>query len=194
MSLSGGLLWLVDGGPAPRLDGLALAPLAATEGPASLEVVFDTRQPIQNGRWQSIVIHHSGSMVGTPESIEAQHRARNATGLGHHFLIGNGSGIRDGELHVGYRWLDQLPGAHAGGPDGDWFNRNSISICLIGDGERRDFTDAQFRRLVDLVADVQRHCGIPDDRVYLYREIAATSAPGRHFPAAEFRESLALRR
>jgi len=37
----------------------------------------------------------------------------------------------DGDIDVGYRWLDQLPGPRFGAK-GDWYNRNSIGICLVG--------------------------------------------------------------
>ena len=63
------------------------------------------------------MIHQSGSAYGKPSTIEAEHVAQNLRGLGHHFVIGNGSGMDDGEVHVGYRWLDQLPGAHAAGTE-----------------------------------------------------------------------------
>ncbi|RMD63068.1 MAG: N-acetylmuramoyl-L-alanine amidase, partial [Planctomycetota bacterium] len=94
------------------------------------------------------------------------------------------------ELFVGYRWLDQLPGAHAAGPDQDVYNRRWIGICLIGDGDRRPFTPAQLRRLTELLQALQERLGITEDRVLLHRQIAATTSPGRLFPEAEIREAL----
>ncbi|MFN7022637.1 MAG: peptidoglycan recognition family protein, partial [Phycisphaerales bacterium] len=140
MTLVGGLLLMLDGRPVPRLDGLSLSPLAATGWvQTEIDPVRITRRPIDRERWQAIVIHHSGSTVGTPASIEAENLSRNIKGLGHHFIIGNGNGMEDGQIHVGYRWLDQLPGAHAAGPNGHAYNLRSISICLVGDGNRRPF-------------------------------------------------------
>lgn len=191
MTTVGGLFWVLQGGPAPRLDGLALPPMVAAAGPSSIEAVFKTRAPIQNRRWQAIVIHHSGAAYGTPATIEAQHRARNLDGLGYHFVIGNGSGLEDGEVHVGYRWLDQLPGAHVAGAKGDWYNRNSVGICLVGDGRRRPFTQQQMRRLVQLVSALSEQLQIPADHIYLHNDLAQTDDPGRFFPEAAFREQLA---
>lgn len=188
MTAVGGLPLLVDGRSAPRADGLALPLLMASGPTASVESIFQTRRTLQPGRWTSIVIHHSGSPVGTAASITAEHERLRFKGLGHHFLIGNGQGMDDGELHVGYRWLDQLPGAHAGGPEGEYYNLNAISICLVGDGDRRPFTPAQLARLEQLLRALTRELGVPADKVVLHSDIAPTSDPGRLFPKAWLRE------
>ncbi len=184
LTVVGGGLLMVDGRSVPRVDGMSLSPLAAAafEGRRS-DPVYQTRQAIEAGRWQAIVIHHSGNVIGSPASIEREHEARNLRGLGHHFIIGNGQGMEDGQLHIGYRWLDQLPGAHAAGDNGDWYNRNAISICLVGDGNRRPFTQAQLDRLDTLLDSLCRELNIPRDRVYLHSQIAPVSDPGKLFPA-----------
>lgn len=192
ITVVGGALVLLDDGPAPRASGLAL--VAPTRAPgASIEAVFATRAALGHDRWQRIVIHHSGSSFGSAQTIAAEHEARNLRGLGHHFVIGNGAGAGDGELYVGFRWLDQLPGAHAAGPEAEWNNLHAISICLVGDGDRKLFSEAQMRRMLELVAALQREFRIPDDQVVLHRDLAATSSPGRFFPEAAMRERLAAR-
>jgi N-acetylmuramoyl-L-alanine amidase len=132
--------------------------------------------------------------VGTPESLDDQARAAGLKGLGYHFVIGNGNGMDDGRIHVGSRWLNQLPGAHAAGRDADWHNQHSIAICLVGDGNRGQFTETQMRRLVQLVDTLTRELNIPRDKVLLHSVIARTTDPGRLFPEAAFREELAARR
>ncbi len=47
-------------------------------------------------------------------------------------------------------------GAHTAGEHGDWYNRNAIGICLVGDGDRREFTPAQIARLLQTVHALQR--------------------------------------
>lgn len=190
MTAVGGSLWLLDGGRPPRIDGLRLPALVAAAGPASIDRIFDTRVPMESAPWQAIVIHHSGSTYGSAESIERDHKAMNLSGLGYHFVIGNGSGAGDGELHVGYRWLDQLPGAHTAGQYGEWYNRNAIGICLVGDGDRRAFSDTQIARLVQTVQALQRRLGIPAQNVILHSDVTRTSSPGKLFPVAAFREQL----
>lgn len=190
MTAVGGSLWLLDGGRPSQIDGLRLPALVAAAGPASIDRIFDTRVPMTAAPWQAIVIHHSGSTYGSAESIERDHKAMNLSGLGYHFVIGNGSGAGDGELHVGYRWLDQLPGAHTAGQYGEWYNRNAIGICLVGDGDRREFSDTQIARLVQTVQALQERLGIPAQNVILHSDVAQTSSPGKLFPVAAFREQL----
>lgn len=191
MTVVGGFLLVLDNKPAPRVGGLSMAPLVAAGTPSNIEGVLRTPTPLDKNNWTGIVIHHSGSLFGSPASIEAEHRARNFRGLGHHFIIGNGNGLDDGEIHSGYRWQEQLPGAHAGGPDGQHHNLHSISICLVGDGNRRSFSTRQMDRLVDLVALLSREFNIPADHVVLHSTIAPTDDPGRYFPEKEFRQALA---
>lgn len=192
MTVVGGLLLVLDKNPAPRADGLSLAPLAAAGSTNSIASIWNTQKPIARNNWSGIVIHHSGSTVGSHVTIEAEHQARKFRGLGHHFVIGNGNGMVNGELNVGYRWLDQLPGAHAGGENGQHHNLHSISICLVGDGNRRGFTAAQMKRLVELVGTLCRELDIPKDKVFLHSEIAPTNDPGSLFPELDFRRELQL--
>lgn len=190
MTTVGGGLLLMQGDPAPRMDGLALAAPLAAVGATPIEAIFNVKAPVEKGRWDGIVIHHSGAAFGNAKTIAAQHQARKLSGLGYHFVIGNGAGADDGELNVGYRWLEQAPGAHAGGPREDLYNGRYIGICLVGDGDRRPFTKAQMRRLTQLVGALQTRLGIPADHVLLHGDVAETSSPGRLFPIVDFRAGL----
>ncbi len=189
MTSVGGLLLVLDGEPSPSVDGLAL--VASTPDAPSIEAIYNTREAFDSARWDGIVIYDSGAMQGSAATLAAEHKARHLHGLGHHFVIGNGSGQGDGELHVGYRWLMQAPGAHAAGPDQDLYNHSYIGICLVGDGDRRPFTDAQMRRLVELVRSLQQELDLPEHAVLLGRDISTTTSPGRFFPETAIRSSLA---
>lgn len=190
MTLGGGMLLMLGTPGRPVLNGVTIRPLAAAPTASSLEGVFTTRVPIDAGRWQAIVIHHTGTSYATPESLDQAHRERNLASLGYHFVIGNGSGLGDGEVHIGGRWLDQQPGAHTGGPNGVWYDQNAIGICLVGDGDRRPFTRAQLDRLVRLTTLIGRQAGLGPDRVVLHNQVAETTSPGWNFPAASFAEQL----
>ncbi len=190
MTAVGGSLWMLDGNRDLGLDGIRLPSLVAPDMTSSIDRIFETRASTDNAPWQAIVIHHTASTYGTAESIEKEHKGMGLSGLGYHFVVGNGSGAGDGEVHVGYRWLDQLPGAHTAGQYGDWYNRNAIGICLVGDGDREEFTGAQMARLVQAVRALQREFGIPARNVILHRDVAQTTSPGQYFPVAAFQEQL----
>jgi N-acetyl-anhydromuramyl-L-alanine amidase AmpD len=153
--------------------------------------IFQIAKPLDQKRWTGIVIHHLGEPAGDAESVTRKHLSMGYSGLGYHFLIGNGNGLADGVVHVGYRWNEQLPGAHVIGAQGDHHNQHSISICLIGNGDRRSFTDRQFVQLVSLVQRLQTELGIPARNVRLHRDLSSqTGSPGRFFAAARFQEQL----
>lgn len=180
MTLAAGLLVLLDGGPSLRIDGFSLVPMVSATGDRSIESVFDTRSALDTGRWRRVVIHHSATPVGTAASIKSN-AGRDG---GYHFIIGNGRGMKAGEIHVTYRWLDQLP-ADGGLSD------DTIAICLVGDGNRRQFAQTQIRWLVELVSALDHRLGIPEDRVLIEADADPASGPGRLFPSAFFREQLA---
>ncbi len=189
----GGLLMGIEGRPLRLNSGVALAELEPIAATTDLGAIFDTNRPLDTQRWHGIVIHHSGSAMGSPDSITQEHTDRGYHGLGYHFVVGNGQGARDGSIHVGYRWQDQLPGVHVSGPNAETYNQRTIGICLIGDGDRRRYTRAQLASLALLVSQLQAELGLPDSAVQLGRDVSATSGPGRLFPAAAFRAELASR-
>ena len=184
MTVVTGLLFVLGGRDAGPLTGRTVTALASVNPASGIERAFETRVPIEPGRWHAIVIHDTGQPAGSPASIDARHREMGLAGLGYHFVIGNGVQMGDGEIHAGFRWLDQEPGAHVAGPSGARWNRDSIGVALVGNGDRRPFTPTQINRLVDLVAALARRLDIPADRIYLHSDIAAVSSPGRYFPAS----------
>jgi hypothetical protein len=185
MTLAGGALMLND-------DWKAV-PAWSLRG----SVEIPNQAPIEPGRWQAIVIHHSGSHMGSAEEItRQQQRDWGFPSMGYHFVIGNGNGEHNGSIIEGPRWMLQQSGAHvadrgAGAqPDAGWFNENSIGICLIGNGERRAFTDAQMKALMTLVRSLQAKCGIPSSAVFMHSDLVQVASPGVYFPRETF--SMAL--
>jgi hypothetical protein len=185
MTLVTGALFVLGGQGSGPLQGRTITPLAQANAPQSMESIFS---PIGEGAervvWDSIVIHHTGEPSGSPATIDAAHRGQGLAGLGYHFVIGNGVQMGDGEVHAGFRWVDQLPGAHVAGPAGAEWNRSSIGIALVGNGDRRPFTQTQINRLIALTTELADRLDIPSDRIYLHSDLAAVSSPGRYFPAS----------
>ncbi|MHC5002401.1 MAG: peptidoglycan recognition protein family protein [Planctomycetota bacterium] len=188
MTVVVGLLALNDD---RRLGGFVATEISRLGDDSAVEPVFSTAAPLDHKRWRGIVIHHLGAPAGDPESIHRQHLGHGWDGLGYHFLIGNGNGLDDGVIHVGYRWDRQLPGVHATGPFADELNRHAIGICLIGNGDNHAFTNRQITHLTALVQRLQEALDIPAGQVFLHRQVATgQTSPGQHFPAARFTASL----
>jgi hypothetical protein len=189
MTFVTGVLMLSNG------DGPPSGYLAANVGTVG-EVIagdplFQIQAPVDADRWDSIVIHDLGQPAGDAEMIHRVHRSYGYQGLGYHFVIGNGNGLGDGVVHVGYRWNEQLPGVHVAGPMGDYYNRHAIGICLVGNGDRRPFTEQQMNHLIRLVQRLQRELDIPSNQVFLHRDLFdGVSSPGRYFEAGRLEEQL----
>lgn len=194
MTLGAALLYAVSRKPVAGQGGFVLPALMMTDSPSTVELALEPTAGLQRARWKSIVIHDSGSVFGDQASLEESARLSKLKGIGYHFVIGNGNGMGDGELLVTSRWDQQRSGAHVAGAKGEAFNRESIGICLVGDGNRQKFTRAQMSRLIQLVDALQQELRIPADRVYLHREIAPVGSPGSLFPAADLRRGLAAQR
>lgn len=201
----GGMLLLLDGA-APQAVLATTSVVVRSAKDLRPDSVLPTGAPIDRERWGSIVIHHSGLPAGNSASIERHQQGAGISGLGYHFVIGNGHGLGDGEIQVGYRWVQQMPGAHVAMRPRSAprtartvslqtealveLNERSIGICLVGNGDRGAFTPRQIRELVALVRSLQRELGISAARVYLHRDLADVSSPGERFPTAEFESQL----
>ncbi|MSR29215.1 MAG: N-acetylmuramoyl-L-alanine amidase [Phycisphaerales bacterium] len=200
-----GILLLGDRGAPRALPAVSpqLVSMVAPSAQQYASLVTPRERPVVPGAWSSIVVHHSATLAGDAQSLERQHLAAGLSGLGYHFVIGNGQGLGDGVVHTGYRWNRQLPGAHVASTaghsatlgltkaslspsDADHYNRHSIGVCLVGNGNRREFTDRQMRELLWLVRELQTQFGIPASRVHLHSDLAAIDSPGQFFPTAEF--------
>jgi len=132
-------------------------------------------------RWTCVVIHHSASDKGSPESMDQAHRQRGWDELGYHFVIGNGIGYPDGKVYIGSRWEKQKHGAHCKVP-GNYYNEHGIGICLIGNLEDHPPTEAQMQALAQLVSFLEAQCGFGYDRILTHGGITGkTLCPGRYF-------------
>jgi len=133
-------------------------------------------------RWQYIVIHHSGTHNGSANSFDEYHRHKRnmENGLAYHFVIGNGTGSEDGLIEIGDRWTQQLHGGHV---KCQHYNEIGIGVCLVGNFESKNPTDAQMRSLTQLLDYFNRD--MPGAlQVVGHRELDTehTLCPGVNFP------------
>lgn len=94
------------------------------------------------------------------------------------------------QVEFGDRWRDQQAGAYWVGPESKWVNHHAIGICVENDGTGQGPTDGQLKRLLWLARQLQARFQIPADRVILQVGSEQTSAGGRWFPVAWFRQQL----
>jgi hypothetical protein len=180
LSLTSALLMALA--PAPLVPDAATS-LFAVDEPRSLDVIFQTRSPLQSNRWKFIYIHHTRTPAGNALSL-----AQATDGMGDHFLIGNGDGLMDGEIQIGQRWNQQqaaLPPAGTNKVAPSW-----ISIGLVGDFDKTVPTPTQLRRLAQLVGALQGELHLPAANVIVLDSPRAPAGLGRYFPQSAFRGQL----
>ena len=155
---------------------------------ATLKALEGTRP---SNQWKHIVIHHSGTRVGSAASFDRFHREerRMENGLAYHFLIGNGNGMGDGEIHIGNRWKRQIQGGHLSSYA---LNQTSIGICLVGDFEKARPSRRQMEQLEALIHYLMDHAGVPESRVTTHTLIHPkhTACPGRLFPTSSLKKAI----
>ena len=121
-------------------------------------------------------------------AFDKMHRAKGWDELGYHFVIGNGTDTRDGQIEVGSRWPKQKWGAHAKTPD-NRYNEYGIGICLVGNFDVSYPTHAQMVSVERLVAYLMKTYHIPADHVLGHGDTKATDCPGRHMSVATVRRT-----
>jgi len=166
-----------------------LTSLAAAFDPALRKTMTGTA--VRSGRWKYIVIHHSGTSMGTMKGMDRYHREERhmENGLAYHFVIGNGNGMKDGEIEAGARWTDQLDGGHLAS---EALNKKSVGICLVGNFDETAPTRKQMESLKALTRYLLVRCGLKASVVQTHQEInpISTRCPGKKFPTQTFLREL----
>jgi hypothetical protein len=145
------------------------------------------RAPVQRSRWKFIIVHNSGTRQGSARIFDYYHRhvRRMKNGLAYHFVIGNGTSTRNGQIEIGERWVRQMRGGHV---HSDYMNNIGLGICLVGDFNRDQPTRAQLDACEELIRYLEERCG--KMAVRPHREVNpprwATDCPGDVFPYGWF--------
>ena len=176
--------------PQPPSDDAAISHVAHSALPRSIQRAID-QAPIRPGRWQYIVIHHSGVNTGTVKAMDHYHREvrHMENGLAYDFVIGNGSGMGDGEIAVGPRWTKQLDGGHLAS---EAQNKIAIGICLVGNFDEHPPSRHELESLRALVEALMVRCHLTPRAVKTHQQIniVHTRCPGAYFPTRSFLDSL----
>lgn len=138
--------------------------------------------------WKYIVLHHTAADQGSVESIHAAHLQRRDSngnpwlGIGYHFVIGNGRGMKDGDIEPTFRWRQQMHGAHAGKST---YNNFGIGICLVGNFEDYPPTPKQLAAVQTLIRQLKTAYKIQPTNIVGHGDVKKTACPGRYFSVAK---------
>jgi len=174
----------------------AQAPVSPAHAAAHVSLPYSIKRaialaPVRPGRWQYIVVHHSGVDTGTVKAMDHYHRdvRHMENGLAYDFVIGNGSGMEDGEIAVGRRWTLQLDGGHLAS---EAQNKIALGICLVGNFDEHPPTRKEMESLRALVVALMARCDLTPRAVRTHQQIniVHTRCPGARFPTKTFLDSL----
>jgi hypothetical protein len=172
------------------------APVSRTRAAAHVSLPYSVKRaialaPVRPGRWQYIVVHHSGVDTGTVKGMDHYHRdvRHMENGLAYDFVIGNGNGMGDGEIAVSRRWTLQLDGGHLAS---EAQNKIALGICLVGNFDEHPPTRKEMESLRALVVALMARCDLPRRAVKTHQQIniLRTRCPGAKFPTQSFLDSL----
>jgi LysM repeat protein len=172
------------------------APVSPARAAAHVSLPYSIKRaialaPVRPGRWQYIVVHHSGVDTGTVKAMDHYHRdvRHMENGLAYDFVIGNGSGMGDGEIAVSRRWTQQLDGGHLAS---EAQNKIALGICLVGNFDEHPPTRKEMESLRALVVALMARCDLTPRAVRTHQQIniVRTRCPGSRFPTQTFLDSL----
>ena len=151
----------------------------------------DKKETPNKIQWKYIAIHHSATNNGSAKIFDRYHREEKGLteGLAYHFVIGNGSSSKDGQIETGGRWEKQIPGAHCW--DGK-MNQQSIGVCLVGDFDQKKPTEKQVAALLKLLKELCQEYNIPNSNIVIHRDVdkGETNCPGKYFPMEQIKTRL----
>jgi N-acetyl-anhydromuramyl-L-alanine amidase AmpD len=136
--------------------------------------------------WRYIVLHHSASASGNYDQIDGEHRKiLGIDGCGYHFVVGNGTGSRDGQIEVSQRWNNQKQGAHTRNARTHDADEYGIGICLVGDFDQQPPSARQLAATQALITYLSKRYKIASSNVRTHAHLATTKTvcPGRYFPS-----------
>lgn len=120
--------------------------------------------------WKYIVLHHSATGAGSVKGFHRFHSKQGYGGIAYHFVIGNGKGMKDGEVKETFRWKDQISGTHVT-VDSWEYNIFGIGICLVGNLEKHGMTKKQKQALSKLIVKLQKDYHISAENILGHNQV-----------------------
>ena len=128
--------------------------------------------------WKYIVIHHSATNAGSVSAFDKFHTRQGYGGVAYHFVIGNGNGMKDGEVKETFRWKKKMSGTHVS--VNSWeHNVFGIGICLVGNLENTPPTKAQILSLKKLISELKASHRIDDKNIIGHKPVQYDNASNK---------------
>lgn len=105
-----------------------------------------------------IIVHNNGVAGRTIDDIRRTHKAKGWTDIGYHYVV-----HEDGSIHAGRP--EHKVGAHR-----EHFNATTIGVCVVGNGDERDFNADQHAALRTLLQALLARHGLTPAAIYGHRE------------------------
>ena len=142
-------------------------------------------EPKVSTGWKNIILHHSATSYGNAAIFHRYHLQERhmENGLAYHFVIGNGTSSRNGQVEVGVRWKKQLAGGHVASQA---YNESSIGICLVGNFQVKRPSSFQLEAARQLITYLSEYALHKEVRFLVHKEIEKTLCPGKYFPVSDF--------
>jgi len=130
-----------------------------------------------NNKPEYLIVHHSGGTDAYPladtshhtaQIMESWHLSKGWDGLGYQYVI-----HKDGEVWKGRP--EHRNGAHARG-----YNTKSIGICLSGNFDATNPTDAQVESLTKLLQELSEKYNVPLKNIIPHRNVANKTCYGNN--------------
>lgn len=147
-------------------------------------------------RWNYIVVHHSAGNYGNIEFLQKVHRERQkgdpVDAIPYHYVIGNGNGLKMGEVSSDWRQENHIWGAHVSSRNRDR-NFRGLGICLIGNFDKHPVAEKQYQSLLTLTRKLRKEYAIPLSNISGHGHTPGeqTRCPGKHFPMERYLADLA---
>jgi N-acetyl-anhydromuramyl-L-alanine amidase AmpD len=142
-------------------------------------------------RWKYIVLHHSAGNYANVDFLQRVHRERQPSdpidAIPYHYIIGNGNGMKEGEIASDWRRDYAIWGAHVSNRNMDR-NMRGIGICMIGNFEIDPVPEGQYLALLSLTITLMEKHQIPIENISGHGHIKGeqTKCPGKNFPIERF--------
>jgi N-acetylmuramoyl-L-alanine amidase len=129
-----------------------------------------------------VVVHHSATTQGTAEAFARYHVGLGWPGCSYHYVIDKQGVVFKCQPASRITW-------HAAN-----YNGRSIGICMVGNFDIEQPTEAQKATLLALLKDTMRSYNIPSSHVVGHREVPAAkkSCPGRHVKMDQIRSAIGV--